>query len=135
MTTYDRGYERSRIAAQDAGHKLLRSLKRLERWFYASKFSPDQPRAPAGAPDGGQWISDGAEAAIIELIAGITLEQMDMSVQGFISAFCKGSINEVLPSEFLEEKIGTVSNLAKSGDAAARTCMKLLSRGEYRKGK
>ncbi len=25
-----------------------------------SKFSPDQPRAPAGTPDGGQWVGDGA---------------------------------------------------------------------------
>ena len=134
MTSYNFGYERSRIAAQVSGRKVLQALARLERWHISSKFSPDQPRAPAGAPDGGQWIGEGAGAAIVELIAGIAPEQLEMSVQSFISAFCKGNINEVLPSQFLDEKIGTVSKLAKSGDAAARTCMKLLSRGDYRKG-
>jgi hypothetical protein len=29
--------------------------------LYERKYSPDQPRAPAGGPDGGQWTSDGGE--------------------------------------------------------------------------
>ena len=122
-----------RLAADRAGANFLKALDRFAGWYFSSKFSADQPRAPAGSPDGGQWISDGAGDAIVELIAGITSEQMDMSVQSFVSAFCKGSINEVLPSEFLDEKIGTIAKLAKSGDAKAKSCMKLLGRERFRK--
>ncbi len=44
---------------------VLSSLNRLSRAVAAdgvlAKFNPDQPRVPAGNPDGGQWISDGGE--------------------------------------------------------------------------
>ncbi|MGA7458272.1 MAG: hypothetical protein WBW51_13265 [Methyloceanibacter sp.] len=33
-------------------------LRRLERVFKAN-FDPNQPRVPAGNPDGGQWTSTG----------------------------------------------------------------------------
>jgi len=122
-----------RLASHRAGANFLKALDRFGRWYFSSKFSADQPRAPAGSPEGGQWISDGSGDPIIELIAGITSEQMDMSVQSFVSAFCKGSINEVLPSEFLDEKIGSVAKLAKAGDAKAKSCMKLLGRERFRK--
>jgi hypothetical protein len=29
------------------------------RWRYRRKYRPDQPRVPAGDPDGGQWTSEG----------------------------------------------------------------------------
>ena len=36
---------------------------------YERKYSPDQPRVPAGQREGGQWTSDGSGASVI-LVAG-----------------------------------------------------------------
>ena len=33
---------------------LVKAMLVRQRWL---KYSPDQPRAPAGQPDGGQWIN------------------------------------------------------------------------------
>jgi hypothetical protein len=38
----------------EAAHRLA---------WYRSHFNPDQPRVPAGHPDGGQWTSDGSPGA------------------------------------------------------------------------
>lgn len=47
-----------------AGAALDLEALRLERSLRC-KFSPDQPRAPAGQPDGGQWIpSDGGGSSV-----------------------------------------------------------------------
>jgi hypothetical protein len=49
-----------------AYYSVLFSLNRLSAVVAASgiitKYSPDQPRVPAGNPDGGQWTSIGAES-------------------------------------------------------------------------
>jgi hypothetical protein len=40
--------------------QLLRfksSLERIRREIFARKYDPNQPRVPAGNPDGGQWTS------------------------------------------------------------------------------
>lgn len=37
-----------------AESKLQAEASKVGRWL--RKYSPDQPRAPAGQPDGGQWI-------------------------------------------------------------------------------
>jgi hypothetical protein len=58
---------------------------------------------------------------------------MGMTVQAFASANCKAIINREIPTEFLDETIGYVLDLAASGDAAANKCIKLLSRGRFRK--
>jgi hypothetical protein len=42
------------------------TLRRLAR-----KYSPDQPRVPAGNPDGGQWTSDGSSEGRIRLAGEI----------------------------------------------------------------
>ena len=41
----------------DAFLRVLISGRRL--WKVVVKFNPDQPRAPAGGPDGGQWVGAG----------------------------------------------------------------------------
>ena len=38
---------------------LVREWEAVKREFYARKFDPNQPRAPVGNPDGGQWIGGG----------------------------------------------------------------------------
>jgi hypothetical protein len=41
-----------------AGEECL-ALAKAELWAALKKYSPDQPRVPAGNPGGGQWTSDG----------------------------------------------------------------------------
>jgi len=44
----------NRIEYHTAADKLRLAAMRLQQW--QRKYSPDQPRAPAGQPSGGQWI-------------------------------------------------------------------------------
>jgi hypothetical protein len=44
--------------------ELLRDCDRRLR-SYVIKYSPDQPRAPAGNPDGGQWTRDGGNGNVV----------------------------------------------------------------------
>lgn len=41
--------------------KLVRSAREL--FDRIEKYNPDQPRVPAGSPDGGQWTSNGSRVA------------------------------------------------------------------------
>jgi len=39
---------------------LRQELERTKSTYWSRKFDPDQPRVPAGNPDGGRWTSNGA---------------------------------------------------------------------------
>ena len=106
-------------AADLAAAQTLEALRRLG-FHLGFKFSPDQPRIPAGSPGAGQWT--GGEAQIMP-IGGFSPEQMDMTVQMFVSAFCLGKINSVLPGQFYDKTLAEVTKLARSGDAPARSCL------------
>ena len=115
-----------------------------------AKFDPNQPRVPAGNPDGGEWTGTGGggtpgsasrlsapnESAPrngVQLAGGFTAGDEGLTVQSFVSANCLGLIHRVLPSQFLDMTIGEVMAAAKGGDVAARSCIKLLRRDDYRK--
>lgn len=121
----------------------------LARAFKAG-FNPNQPRVPSGDPDGGQWTgsggggSSGTSAAIsrqsvvaprggFHVAGGFTKEQMGLTVETFVSSHCQGLVHSILPGQFYQMTIAEVKAAAKSGDAAARRCLKLLGRDEYRK--
>jgi hypothetical protein len=110
-----------------AADEFARSLRRAAM---LCKFRPDQPRAPAGNPNGGQWTSGN-----ITTVGGFAPEDMDKTVQSFVSENCKAYIYEVLPGQFLDMSIADVTELGNSGDAPARRCLKLLKQNEYRKRK
>ena len=117
------------------------------------KYSPDQPRVPAGNPDGGQWTAEGGTSAGSDQFydggdgsdpsadhSGPSLpieqvqfskEEREMTAQGFISANCKASIYSVFPSEFLDLTIGEIQAMPHSKKTS--TCLKLLKRPDYRK--
>lgn len=42
---------------------IRRELECIRREYYGRKYDPNQPRVPAGNPDGGQWTSDNASAS------------------------------------------------------------------------
>lgn len=119
-----------------AAERFLVSLTRAE--LETCLYNPDQPRVPAGQPGGGQW-GDGSgneqndKVLEIDLIGNFTRDQRGMTGQAFMSKYCSGRIRSVFPSEFADVKIGEIEALAKSGDARARTCIKLFSRPAYRK--
>ena len=123
----------------------------LARAFKAG-FNPNQPRVPAGNPDGGEWTGSGGggggtstsatgqgaqgESAApnnVQLAGGFTDDQMGLTVQGFVSGYCIGSIHRILPGQFLDTTIAEVMAAAKGGDSAARRCMKLLREDQFRK--
>ena len=87
---------------------------------------------PEGDPDGGQWTNGGGGGAIV-VAGGFTDEQLGLTVQGFVSAYCQASIYSVLPGQFLAITIQEVAAAARSGDAAARRCLKLLGQDRFRK--
>lgn len=62
---------------------------------------------------------------------GIPKAVYNWTVRQFVSQYCKGSINTELPKQFENVTNGEMLNLAKGGDAAARTCSKLLNQGHF----
>ncbi len=107
------------------------------------KFNPGQLRVPAGNRTGGQWANGDGEAGAssggdLHLAAkkpgGIAKELWKLTVHQFVSQYCNGSIREVFPGGFDDMSIGDVMDLAKGGDARARTCKMLLERQRFRKG-
>ena len=46
---------RNTLACHLAGERLMRALARLQALVEKGGFNPDQPRVPAGSPEGGQW--------------------------------------------------------------------------------
>ncbi len=80
-------------------------------------------REASGSRLMGRWIDP---------LAGAFDKNDETKVQDFVARMCKGRIYEVLPGQLLDEKIGDLVRAAKRGDADARTCLKLLSRPEYR---
>jgi hypothetical protein len=139
--------ELARLRAEHAGLRLDLALIRLQR-LLARKYRPDQPRVPAGEPGAGQWtngtfglpaisggqseVNNNPDARII-LAGGFTEDQLGMTAQGFASKYCIGSIQGEIPGQFKGSTISEVMAAAKSGDADARKCLKLLSRDKYRK--
>ena len=113
------------------------------------RYAPDQPRVPAGNPDGGQWTSGGGGGSSSSsntepassrsgggwrtLAGGFTPGQLDMTVQDFVSNFCKGLIQREVPSELLSATVREVLEQAKSGGVAANKCKKLLDQDRFRK--
>ena len=50
----------NRIEYHTAADKVRLAARRLQK--FQRKYRPDQPRAPAGRPDGGQWVLVGGSA-------------------------------------------------------------------------
>lgn len=115
----------TRVAWLTAARRVESCLLTLVK---TTKFLPNQPRVPAGNPNGGQWVG-----ADITLIGGIDPADRHKSVQAFVSEKCQARIYSVLPGQFLEIPIIDVMKIAKSGNWAARSCLKLLGRENYRK--
>jgi hypothetical protein len=101
--------------------------------------SPNQP--PAGRPDGG--VPSGGERTAVDgqstdisaarRPGGMPRVLWNLTVRQFISRYCKASINRQLPAQFEDVTIADMLDMARGGDAAARTCRKLLNEPRFRK--
>ena len=136
----------NRPAARHAVARTRLAILRLRFALVLKRFNPSQPRVPAGHPDGGQWTGDGSGAGAefeserlredrpqVQPVGGFEREHLGMTVQDFTSRYCLGSIRSVLPGQFLGLTVAEVMKAAKAGDAAARRCLKVLGRDDYRK--
>jgi len=85
----------------------------------------DQPRDAEG-----RWTDGGAQ---VQLAAGFEPGQEAMTVSEFVALYCRGDIHRKLPGQFYESTIAEVMAQAKTGDAAARTCTKILGQERFRK--
>jgi hypothetical protein len=103
--------------------KLEYELRRFQR-----KYSPSQPRVPAGNPDGGQWTSGNGltELSAARKIPPIVKEFGRWTARQYVSRYCEAKVNRELPGQFENVTIADIWNLARGGDARARTCMKLM---------
>lgn len=109
-----------------------------------ASFNPGQLRIPAGQPGGGQWTTESGESVVPVADrpgdrrggrrgGGLPQAVWNFTVRQFVSRYCRASINRELPGQFQDLTIGELLDIARGGDRAARTCVKLLQRNEYRK--
>lgn len=69
-------------------------VRRLRIALAAKRFNPNQPRVPAGDPDGGQWTGGGGggDASRVEFVSG-------RSRQGSSSRVIRGRVYETTPAQ------------------------------------
>ncbi len=128
----------------------LDDIRRVLALRREMKYSPDQPRdwhgrwtsgsgeestASESSTESGGFYGEAPDGTTVDETgtSGFSKDQENMTVQAFRSAFCLGSIREVLPGQFNSMLIGDVIALANQGDAAARRCLKLLGEPRFRK--
>ena len=70
-----------RRKSDTASSKVRLALRALERHY-----RPDQPRAPSGRPDGGQWISTGGTASRRRTAQGRVTFSGPLIKQNYVSA-------------------------------------------------
>ena len=61
------------LAAATRFEIALRRHDRALKQAYKAGFNPDQPRVPAGNPDGGQWTDEGADSESQTQLAGTVI--------------------------------------------------------------
>ena len=135
--------ERQYVSDEAIGTEMIRRFRiwmnRLEKWY-----DENQPRAPAGTHEGGQWIDAGSHisrsasnsnsrnsnADNYQVAGGFKPKDLDMTVQQFISSNCKGSIHREIPGQFYEH---TIRELMEESGWAANKCIKILMQDRFRK--
>ncbi|MGL4634359.1 MAG: hypothetical protein ACRCWF_00110 [Beijerinckiaceae bacterium] len=97
-------------------------------------YDPEQPRAPGGTEEAGQWISVGAGSSDEIVVAGgFSKSDRNLTVQDFIAKNCEGRVNRKVPGEFLNTSIGELLTLRAQGAPNADRCYKILNDNRFRK--
>jgi len=105
--------------------KLEYELRRFEE-----KYRPDQSR-----DERGRWVEEGGatDVSAARKLAPLVKEFGKWTARQFVSRYCRGSINREMPGQFENVTIADIYEMAKGGDARARTCFKLLNEPRFRK--
>lgn len=114
---------RSLMARLALDVKLLKLQLALQR-----AYSSEQPRAPAGQPNGGQWIG-GAE----DSRTGSDYQQIAETCQDYIEANCLGKIHREFPRQFLEMDVSELRAAARARKPGAHKAYKLLFDNRFKK--
>ncbi len=114
-----------------AEFRLIYALDRLRLALKA--YDPDQPRAPGGTEEGGQWIAVDGPLDLIQLAGGFKDFPGTMKVQDFIAQMCKGQIRREFPGDYLNHTLDSLLEAKKNGDSGASKCLKLLREDRFRK--
>jgi hypothetical protein len=61
------------------------------------------------------------------------IEADELTAEEYISQYLKGGINSVFPGQFRDSTIKVIEAAAKNGDRAAKTALKLLTDGRFKK--
>jgi len=97
----------------------------------------DEPRVPAGSPDGGEWTNGGGgapDSANVEAAPEKPFQiAQAQTYQSFIAENCQASILREFPGQFLHVPVGDVMDAAQDGDRDAQKARKLLTNKKYRK--
>ncbi|MEA2880001.1 MAG: hypothetical protein QOF14_5197 [Hyphomicrobiales bacterium] len=134
-TAARREVKAARIAFEKLWHDLQLSAGQK------AGFNPDQPR-----DDHGKWTDSGRDAgkdgddrahsdeiSASKKKAEIVRQFGKWTARQFISRYCRASINREMPGEFENVTIADIYEIAKGGDARARSCLKLLKQDRFRK--
>jgi hypothetical protein len=96
-----------------AALRVKLALLRFEELHRKAGFNPDQPRVPAGNPDGGQWTGDGGGSVRIRLAAS-DKPRLDRGTMAAIAVQLAKRIVDAYRSEnglwdLFQSRIGTVT--------------------------
>jgi hypothetical protein len=125
------------IYASSEGHRLCLAVSRLLDTTSAhllrvlKAYDPDQPRAPGGTEEAGQWISAGSDATPIVVAGGFTKDQMGMTVREFVSNFCVGKNNREVPGQFWGYTIEELLQAKRDGVPESKKCYKILNQDRF----
>lgn len=142
--------EVAQMRSELVGFQLDLALIRRKRSL-ARKSRADQPRVPAGQPEGGRWTSESGEGVGVSrnrdagpaeassrnvrviLAGGIKPEDYGLSVEQFASRYCIGSVQGEIPGQFRQSTVGEMLVAKKAGVPGADKCYKLLDQDRFRK--
>lgn len=96
--------------------KLIEFRLSLER-----RYRSEQPRAPAGQPNGGQWIPVNNQSNSSQ-----NYQRFAETCQEYISENCKGRINREFPKQFLDTDVSDLKAAAQANEPGAKKAYKLL---------
>ncbi len=112
-----------------AEFRLIHALDRLRLALKA--YDPDQPRAPGGTEEGGQWIA--VDDGSLTLAGGFKPEHLDMTVRDFFSQMCKADARGAMPGQFWGMSVRELLEAEARGVPLAHRCYKILNEDRFRK--
>lgn len=71
-------------------------------------------------------------AGSVQVAGGFDPDQRRLTVDSFVSKFCRGAARAEIPGQFWDSTVSEIIGLAARGDRAARSCVKILKQDRLR---